>query len=297
MRALALAAPAKVNLFLGIGSLRPDGYHSVTTVVHALELADLVVLTPADELTFSCATDLGIPAEDNLAYLAARAFSEAYGCDVLIDIALTKVIPSGAGLGGGSADAAAVLAGLAHWANLPLDDPTLVRVARSLGADCAFSLVGGAALMHGRGDELARVLPALDVHVALLKPPTPVSTAEAYRAFDASPLPVGDPRAVTDALRVGDAEALGAALANNMTDVSCALVPDIADALAWARAQSGVFGVAMAGSGSAVFAICKSAESAETVARGATARGWWAVATKTRSTGVTVTVRDEEGCS
>lgn len=297
MRALALAAPAKVNLFLGVGSIRPDGYHCVTTVLHTLELADTVVLTPADELTLCCTTDLGIPAEENLAYRAAQVFSEAYDVDVLIDIALTKAIPSGAGLGGGSADAAAVLAGLAHWANLPLDDPILVRAARSLGADCAFFLVGGAALMHGRGDELVRTLPALDVHVALLKPPAPVSTALAYRAFDASPLPVGDPRRVTDALRCGDAEALGAALSNNMTVASCMLVPDVADALAWARAENGVLGAAVAGSGSAVFAICDAAATAEAVAHGAATHGWWSVATKTRGTGVSVTMSDEEGCS
>ena len=107
MRSLTVMAPAKVNLFLGVGPLRPDGYHSVQTVLHTLALSDTVRLTPADELTVTCDPDLGIPAENNLAYRAARGFSAAFGVDVLLDIHVDKRIPSGAGLGGGSSDAAA----------------------------------------------------------------------------------------------------------------------------------------------------------------------------------------------
>lgn len=293
MRALTIAAPAKINLFLGVGRRRADGYHAVTTVAHALELADTVRLTPSDALTLTCDTDLGIPPEDNLAFRAARAFARAYDVDVLVDIELTKRIPSRAGLGGGSADAAAVLAGLAHWADLPLGDPILVGAARSLGADCAFALVGGAALMRGRGDELARRLPAIHAHVALLKPPSPVLTGDAYRAFDEAPLPVGDPRPVIDALRSGDLPELGANLANNMTAVSSALVPDITKALAWVRSRKGVLGAAMAGSGSAVFAICEDAASAKAIADGSHPHGWWSAATITSSSGVIVIGEEE----
>jgi 4-diphosphocytidyl-2-C-methyl-D-erythritol kinase len=293
MQSLVITAPAKVNLFLGVGPLRPDGYHSVSTVMHSIELADIVRLTPADALTVTSDIDLGIPAEHNLAYRAAKAFSEVFGVDVLLDIRIEKRIPSGAGLGGGSADAAAVIAGLAFWADLLLDDERVLRVARAVGADVAFLLGGGAASMRGRGDVRARTLPAGEWPVALVKPPAPVPTAEAYRAFDAAPLPTGDIRPVTDALCFRDPVALGAGLANNLTVAAASLVPEVGDALGWAAAVPGVLGAAMSGSGSAVFAICADSDVADAVVGQATARGWWAASTRLSRTGVTV--REEEG--
>jgi len=289
MQSLTVAAPAKVNLFLGVGPRRHDGYHSVQTVLHTLALADTVRLTPADDLTVACDRDLGVPAEHNLAFRAATAFAAAFGVDVLLDIHITKRIPSGAGLGGGSSDAAAVLAGLAHWANLPLDNERLLIVARSIGADVPFFLLGGAALMGGRGDTLTRRLKPIAAHVALVKPPQAVSTAEAYAAFDGAPLPAGESRAIADALRTQDVRAVADALSNNMTAASAALVPQISEALAWLGAQHGVLGSAMAGSGSAVFALCETADDAERIAKAAIERGWWSAATQTASPGVVAT--------
>jgi 4-diphosphocytidyl-2-C-methyl-D-erythritol kinase len=293
---LTITAPAKVNLFLGIGAVRPDGHHDLKSIFQTLELHDTVHLTPADDLTLTCDEDLGIPAEHNLAFCAARAFSEVFEVDVLIDIAIEKRVPPGAGLAGGSSDAAAVLTGLAHWANLQLDDARLHRVARSLGADVPFFLYGGAALMHGRGDELVRHLPNVRFDVALIKPDVPVSTAAAYRAFDADPQPLGDLRGVADALRVGpDVVALGASLSNNMTTASVSLVPEVGEALEWMKAQDGVLGALVAGSGSSVFAVCGDAACAQRIAADAAARGLWSAATATRSTGVHVT--DDEVAS
>jgi 4-diphosphocytidyl-2-C-methyl-D-erythritol kinase len=288
MQSLMISAPAKVNFFLGVGAKRPDGYHFVRTVLHTLTLGDTVRLTPADELTLCCDAVLGVGAQDNLAYRAAGAFAEAYGVDVLLEISLTKRIPAGAGLGGGSSDAAAVLAGLAHWASLPLDHPRLVDVAASLGADVPFLLHGGAALMDGRGDHLVRRLPPIDAYVVVVRPPAPVPTAEAYRAFDVSPRPVGDPRPLTDALKACDVRAVAAALANNLLPASSALVPEIADALAWLGTEADVLGATMAGSGSAVYAICDSADATERIAEAAELRGWWAAATTTSAKGPSV---------
>lgn len=293
MRSLTITAPAKINLFLGVGALRPDGYHAVTTVMHAVQLADVVRLTPADDLTLSCDTDLGIPAENNLAYRAACAFADAFDVEVLVEIEVRKLIPSGAGLGGGSSDAAAVLAGLAHWAGLPSDHERLQRVARSLGADCAFLLTEGPALMGGRGDAVVRLLKPISASVVIVKPPQSVPTADAYRAFDAAPTPAGDVRAVADALRLADVGALAAGLANNLTAASIELVPAVGEVLGWLGDQSGVSGALMAGSGSAVFALCVGAEDARRIARDAEARGWWAVATATRPTGAGVVEEDE----
>lgn len=293
MRSLSINAPAKVNLFLGVGAIRPDGYHSVQTVLHTLELSDTVSLSPADALTLSCDPDVGVPAEENLAYRAAQEFSRQFEIEVLIDIHVAKRIPWGAGLGGGSSDAAAVLVGLAFWAGLPLGDERLVRVASSLGADVPFFLSGGAALMGGRGDDLARRAESIDVSLVLVKPDAAVSTGAAYAAFDATPRPSGDPRGVLDALGSQDAALLGAAVANNMTYASCSLVPQIDEALSWLRAENDVLGVAMAGSGSSVFALCAQPSVAERLAAEASQRGWWAVATRTSSLGASVTLGDE----
>ncbi|TLM81244.1 MAG: hypothetical protein FDZ75_07995 [Actinobacteria bacterium] len=162
-------------------------------------------------------------------------------------------------------------------------------VARSLGADVPFFLVGGTALFGGRGDDLVHRLPHLDVEVAIVKPAAPVPTVEAYRTFDADPqLPAG-PEAVAAALISRDLEPLGPALANNMEKAAGLVVPETADALRWIREQPGVLGAALAGSGSAVFAITSDAASARTVAEKGAASGWWSVATRFRSTGVDVT--------
>jgi 4-diphosphocytidyl-2-C-methyl-D-erythritol kinase len=289
MQSLTIGAPAKVNLFLGVGSMRPDGYHAVQTVLHTLAFGDTVTLTPSDELTLTCDVDLGIPASSNLAYRAAQAFSAAFGLDVLLDIGLSKRIPAGAGLGGGSSDAAAVLAGLAHWASLPFDEARLLEVAASLGADVPFLIEGGAALMDGRGDHFVRRFKPIVAPVVLVRPPIPVPTAEAYRAFDAAPQPVGDLRPVTDSLRAEDVPSLAAGLANNMLVASSALVPEIAEALEFLRADGAVLGATMAGSGSAVFAICASVAEAARLAVAAEQRGWWAVATQTAPGGATIT--------
>ncbi|TLM78483.1 MAG: 4-diphosphocytidyl-2C-methyl-D-erythritol kinase, partial [Actinobacteria bacterium] len=183
---LVVTAPAKVNLFLGVGAARPDGYHDVTTVLHALSLHDTLEISPAETLTLDCEPDLGIPAEKNLAWRAATEFSRAVGREPAVALRLRKRIPHGAGLGGGSSDAAAVIAGLASLWGLPRDDERCEAVARALGADVAFFLEpAGAALMTGRGDVIEQALrPLAGVPVALVRPETPVPTPAAYAAFD-----------------------------------------------------------------------------------------------------------------
>ena len=289
VRRIVVTAPAKVNLFLGIGAARPDGFHDVTTVLHTLELTDTIRLEPAPTFSLTCTPDIGIPAEDNLALRAARAFPERFGMTGGVAIELTKRIPSGAGLGGGSSDAAAVLAGLAEAHGVAFDDPDLLGIARSLGADVAFFRTDGAALMTGRGDVIERTLPAIVTPVVVLKPSASVPTAAAYRAFDADPLPAGDPAPVLAAMGRADLAALGSVLANNMTAAAVSLVPEVADALAWVSDEPSVLGAAVAGSGSAVFALCADEQGARRIAALAPGKGLWGIATSTRTSGVTWT--------
>lgn len=279
-------APAKVNLFLGVGPKRPDGYHDVVTVTCAVDLVDEVTLAPAPALTLSCDRDLGVAPESNLAWRAAVSLAEKFSRDPGVSIELRKHIPHGAGLGGGSSDAAAVIAGLATMWGEELEDPRCLDVAASLGADVPLFLLGGCALLDGRGDHLVRTLEPPVVPVVLVRPDQPVATAAAYAAFDADPQPAGTPDAVVAALEGADVVALGAALANNMEAASSSLVPAVGEALAWVKSREGVLGGAMAGSGSAVFALCASPEAAQAIAEDARSRGWWSHATQTRRGGV-----------
>ena len=293
MRAITLLAPAKVNLYLGVGAVGDDGYHDVTTVLQSLAFGDTVRILPADELIVTTSADLGIPASENLAFRAAQAFAEEFSIAPRVVIEIEKRVPAGAGLGGGSSDAAAVIAGLARIHGIDACGERCLGVARTLGADVPFFLIGGAALMTGRGDVLEASLPSARSHVVLVKPQAPVPTAGAYAAFDAAPLPAPGPDRVVSALADGDTTRLAQALSNNLTSASATLVPEVIDALAWVGEQPGVLGAAMAGSGSATFALCASAESAESISAGARARGWWAVATETSSSGVRITDEDE----
>lgn len=284
----AADAPAKVNLFLGVGSLRPDGYHAVRTVLHAVELCDRVTLRPSDQLRVTC-SDVGVPPEQNLAYAAARRMAEAFGIAPDVSLRIEKRIPHGAGLGGGSSDAAAVVALLArHWGAEP-SSARCMDVAASLGADVPFFLTStGAAFMTGRGDTVERLLSATDCPVVLVMPPDRVSTESAYQAFDADPQPEGSPDGVIDALERADAELLASSAHNNMERASMSVAPVVSDALAWLRGKPGIRSALVAGSGSTVCGLCVDEEAAGLVADAAMARGWWAASTRLRKCGVRV---------
>lgn len=287
-RRLSITAPAKVNLYLGVGDARPDGYHAVSTILQTLELCDEIELSEAEERSLVCEPDLGLPQEENLAWRAADAFMEHVADVGPVAIVVRKRIPHGAGLGGGSSDAAGVLAGLAHLAGVELGDPRLIEAAKSLGADTTFFLTGGTALFAGRGDDFVRRLPGIDAEVVLVKPEAPVSTADAYRAFDADPQVPAGPEAVSASLVARDAGVLGNALANNMEKAASSLVPQVADALRWLSAQDGVVGVALAGSGSCCFGLCESAQAASLAAESAAEQGLWSASTRFRNAGVRV---------
>jgi len=287
---LRILAPAKVNLHLEVGPRDSDGYHPVETVLHALEFGDFVTIVPAESFVFSCAPDLGVPHEDNLALRAARAMSVRFSRHLGMSISLEKRIPAGAGLGGGSADAAAVIFGLSRIWGIQAGDVGLGEVARSLGADVPFFLEGGAALFTGRGDVLKARLRPLRAPIVIVKPGDLVPTAAAYAAFDLEgprdPWPI---QPLLESLEAGSIDGVARHLHNEMTPASSGLVPTIAEVLRFVAASEGVLGAAMAGSGSAVFGICRDVASARACANGAATLGYWATATRTRVDGVGIT--------
>lgn len=280
MRRVTVLAPAKVNLLLSVGALRGDGFHEVTTVMASLALADTLTIEPASELELTREPEPGFPAREDLTWRAAEAIAAAFGRDPGLRIGLGKRIPVAAGLGGGSSDAAAVLLGACRLWGLDPASGLVTEVARELGADVAFFLVGGVALLDGRGDRLVRALAAPPVDIVLVNPGVDSPTASVYREFDADPEPRPDTLpALEKALSAGDTTGLAAAVANNLGPAALRVAPAAVEALALLGDAPGMVGAWVSGSGSTVFAIAADARAASEAARAATDRGWWACAT------------------
>ncbi len=249
------AAPAKVNLYLEILGRRADGFHELESVFQTLELHDTVTVTVSAAattgITLAC-DDLSLPVDaGNLAWRAAAAYAAVQPLGQ-IAIELSKRVPSGAGLGGGSSDAAAVLRALNRLAPIPLPSATLAAMAAELGSDVPFFLIGGSALAHGRGERLTALADLPRRAVTVLMPDASLPTPAVYREL-------------TDAER-GPRAALGATellarlaaegeppLHNRLTAPACRLCAPVAELLAWLRAQPVPH--LMSGSGAACVAL------------------------------------------
>jgi 4-diphosphocytidyl-2-C-methyl-D-erythritol kinase len=186
--ALRLRTPAKLNLVLRVVGRRADGYHLLETLFHAIDLQDELRAERAPALslqvTAADARDLVPAGDDNLVVRAARAFSAQAGLAPGFRLALHKRIPNGAGLGGGSSDAAATLRLCNELCGRPLADPALHALARGLGADVAFFLAGGSQWGHGIGDELTPAPAIAEGCFVLLVPPFGCATAAVYKNLE-----------------------------------------------------------------------------------------------------------------
>ncbi len=282
-------APAKVNLALAVArGVGASGYHRLRSVMAALALSDEVRVREADACSFSCAwaADVApeirsaIPNEANLARRAAHALADSLGRAPHVAIELEKRIPAEAGLGGGSSDAAATLRALCELWGEDARDPRVLAVARGLGADVPFFLGPSVALLEGRGDELVRALPSPELPIVLVRPVGPgVSTPACYRVFDELGGVEARVEPMVAALEAGDPRAIGVALANDLEPAALSLKPELGDVLSWLRAQDGVLGALLSGSGSACFAIAESEIAAARIASAAKREGHWALAT------------------
>lgn len=280
---LTLTAPAKINLYLGVHIERDDrGYHKVDSLMAAVGLADTVTVAPAQELTVQTVPASDFPMQKNTAYRAAVAMAEHYGREANVCVMIEKHIPLCAGLGGPSTDAAAVIIALAELWGIDRTDPALDDIARSIGADVPFFLHTSPAFYVGGGDVLATEYPALPATpVVLVKPrEASVSTVEAYRRFDETPVPAEKPGAIASALRSGDAETAYALVHNNLGVISAQMEPQIQVVLDWLRTQDGTVAVDVCGSGACSFAICDTAVTAANLAALAQQNGWWSCATE-----------------
>lgn len=183
MDKINLKAPAKINLFLQVLDKRPDGYHNIDSLIQAISLYDELILERSDEIELYCEDLPDVPIERNLAYRAAELVSQMTYIPG-VRITLKKRIPSGAGLGGGSSDAAFVIRGLMKLYDLDLDIEQLIQKSSQLGADIPFFLGRGQARVGGIGDIIQDVKLPLAYRILVVKPPFSVDTSKAYAGLD-----------------------------------------------------------------------------------------------------------------
>jgi 4-diphosphocytidyl-2-C-methyl-D-erythritol kinase len=281
---VTVRAPAKINLQLAVGPLRPDGYHGLVTVFHAIGLFDMVTVAAAEADTVTVTGEGAgqVPADrDNLALRAVRALRATVPDRAAPGVAVTiaKRIPVAAGLAGGSADAAAALVACNELWGAGLTQQDLCEVAAGVGSDVAFAVVGGTAAGRGRGERLTPALvPATRYHWVLAFADGGLSTPEVYGALDrarAAGDPAGgaadaghEPELSTElmaALRAGDPERLGRSLSNDLQAPALSLFPALRKTLEAGR-EFGALGALVSGSGPTCFFLARGASHATDLA-------------------------------
>ena len=268
---MTVNAYAKVNFTLEVFDRRPDGYHALRSLVLPISLADEIEV----EKAAGYSSDSGY--DDDLMLKAARVLG-AGG----VRIHVKKRIPAGGGLGGGSADAAAVLRALNGLYGLGLSRAELAEVGAQVGSDVPALVMGGPVVMEGRGEVVSRVdLPRLDFVVA--HPGVASSTAAVYARCRARERRGPDlTRAAIAAVRVGGADAIASAAVNDLQGAAIGLHPEIAEAMR-ALTSVGAVGVTMSGSGSCIFGLADGAERAREISAGMNALGFAAWNVRTMS--------------
>lgn len=263
VRSVRALAPGKINLSMHVGPLRDDGYHDVATLYQAVSLLEEVTATEADDISVSFSGPIDtshIPlGESNLAVRAARAVAAEAGITAGARLEIIKNVPIAGGMGGGSADAAAVLVAVDALWETNLGATVLHRLGADLGADVPFALHGGTAIGHGRGDILTPVLSQGHFEWVLVTSNAGLSTPEVFRRLDRirdeNP-ELGDSVAahpqvdveLLHALRNGDALALAQCIHSDLQEPALLLMPELADVLAFGESNGALAGI-VSGSG------------------------------------------------
>ncbi|MGW1166435.1 4-(cytidine 5'-diphospho)-2-C-methyl-D-erythritol kinase [Streptomyces sp. NPDC002550] len=270
---VTVRVPAKVNVQLAVGAARPDGFHDLANVFLAVGLHDEVTVTPAEELRVTCeGPDADqVPLDrTNLAARAAIALAARRGIEPNVHIHIAKDIPVAGGMAGGSADGAGALLACNTLWGTAASRAELLAICAELGSDVPFSLVGGAALGIGRGEQLTALEVGGTFHWVFAMAERGLSTPAVFREFDRLaegreiPEPVASAE-LLEALAQGDVEALAAAVSNDLQSAALSLFPELADTLESGRG-AGAAAALVSGSGPTTAFLAHDAETAEKVA-------------------------------
>jgi 4-diphosphocytidyl-2-C-methyl-D-erythritol kinase len=278
-------APAKLNLLLDLLGRRDDGFHELETVMVPIRLADTISFTPASpddaaagEICLEVqdvrgASSAPIPTgPDNLVVRALQLLKERSGCELGARVELVKRVPSEAGLGGGSSDAAAALRLANRGWKIHWDAERLAAVAAEIGSDVPFFLENGTAICRGRGERIERLPPAAPLDFVVVKPPVGFSTRDVYLAYAELPDQAKLTREIKDGavqfvskLARRELAAVGAQMRNALQMAASLLSPWV-DKIRMAFEQLDVLGHQLSGSGSAYFGICRHPQHARRLA-------------------------------
>lgn len=270
---MMIKAYAKINLTLDITGLRSDGYHAISSVMVPVSLADNITIEKSERFSFQCNLP-SLCTEDNLCVRSAKAFFQRSGVQSSASVYLEKNIPFPAGLGGGSADAAAVLKGLNELFYSPLSEEALFDIAASVGSDVPFCLFGKPALCQGRGELLTPLAMNKIYYVVIAIGEARLSTAEVYKRFDGlSVSPAEKTPAFVKALNEGNEEEMLSNASNAfelVTDVICPETKLMRDVML----ESGAILSHLSGSGPSVYGIFADEESANRGAQYVRSKGF-----------------------
>ena len=263
---MELTANAKINLTLDILRKREDGYHEMQMVMQAVTLADELTVAPARGTEGFASSDLHFlpTGGKNLAQMAAAAFRSATGLGGEVDVDIRKRIPVCAGLAGGSADAAAVLAAMTQLTGAGLSRLELAKIGERVGSDVPFCVLGGTALAEGRGEVLRPLPPLPPCHIVICKPSFPVSTPQLFSRVNVRKIVRRpDTQGVMAALGAGDLAGVARRMYNVFEDVlerrRAAEITQIKAVLI----DCGALGASMSGSGPSVFGLFDDPDSAQ----------------------------------
>ncbi|MGI6550906.1 MAG: 4-(cytidine 5'-diphospho)-2-C-methyl-D-erythritol kinase [Syntrophomonadales bacterium] len=260
---ITISAPAKINLTLDVLGKRADGYHDIESVMHQVNLCDRVTVAVIPEGIEVYSNNAELPSgEGNLVYRAAMAVVSWLGIKTGFRIYLEKNIPLGAGLAGGSTDAAAVIKAINRLLGSRISFPVMLRLGQSVGSDVPFCMVGNTALAQGKGEILTRVDNRVCLYLVLVNPGFQVSTAQVYNLIDRETIvDHPDSSKMIQALASGDFKGVVSGLGNAMEKVTFKLHPELtgikADLL-----RVGAAGALMSGSGPTVFGVFSRPEEA-----------------------------------
>lgn len=275
-------APAKINLHLGVGAPREDGFHPLHTVYQAVGICDDVTVSRSPGWSLGVTVpdwmdpDLVPVVGDNIVDRAARLLADHHGIDAHAEVSIAKSIPIAGGMAGGSADAAAALVALDRLWEVGTSDEDLLRIAAELGSDVPFALLGGTALGTGRGELVERVRDDGTWWWVAVIDTEGMSTPEVYRHFDELN-PDADPEPakaddLLEAIETGDVDLLAASLRNDLQEAAFDLRPSLSEVIDRGQREGALRGL-VSGSGPTCVFLAESSDAARAVAAAFTEDG------------------------